>query len=218
MNDNDAPILELTVPKLIRAVIGAVIGAIVLTTFILFFIFMAIYNLFNWMAIIPSVIWLLLVGWVLIGFSKEKSCKQFATEILGAFSLKQFVQTICRENGRNEIQFGYQMFGRRFLYLTIPVDKIDHVNWSTGQATDMAKRDMNDWSVAVWYDHCDPIKSQMKAKWRYPDQDIYIVGPLGRKQDITDFGHAFLDFLCKSGASLAQGNNECTFVRQLPTA
>jgi hypothetical protein len=213
MNDG-TPILELAVPKRI----GAVIGATVLTAFVLFSIFLAIYNLFNWMAIIPSVIWLLLIGWTLISLSKEKGCRRFATEILGAFSLKQFVQAIRRENGLNEIQFGYQMFGNRFLYLTIPIDKIDHVNWRTGQATDMAKRDMNDWHVAVWYDHDNSIKSQKKAKWRHPDQDIYIVGPSGRKQEITNFGHALLDFLRKSGASLVQGNNECTFVRQLFTA
>ena len=119
MNDG-TPNLELAVPKSVREVVGAVIGAIVGTVFLLFFIFLGIYNLFNCMAIIPSLIWLLLVGWVLIGFRREKGSKQFATEILGAFSLKQFVQTIRRKSDQNEIQFGYWMFGHRFCISRFP--------------------------------------------------------------------------------------------------
>jgi hypothetical protein len=217
MNDG-TPNLELAVPQSVREVVGTLIGAIVVTAFLLFFIFLGIYNLFNGIAIIPSLIWLLLVGSVLIGFCKEKGSKQFATEILGAFSLKQFVQTICRENGQNEIQFGYWMFGHRFLYLTVPAEKIDHVNWHTGQASHMAKRDVNDWSVAIWYEHGDPIKSQ-KEHWRKnPDQEVYIVGHSGRKQEIETFGLALVEFLRKSGATLVQGENGCTFVRQLAAA
>ena len=208
---NDAPILELKVPKSI----GAVIRTTVLTTIILFFIFLAIYNLFNSTATIPSIIWLLLVAFIFWDSGKSKGYKQFAIEILGAFSLKEFVQTIRRENGHNEIQFGCQMFGRRFLYLTVATVKIDHVNWKTGQATDMAKRDMNDWSVLVWYNHGDSVKSQKRAKRPHPNQDLYIVGPPGRRKEIETFGLVFIEFLRKSGVTIVQGNNKCTFVRQL---
>jgi len=203
--------VELAVPK----PVGAVIGATVLIAFLLSSICLVIYNLLNWMAIIPSIIWLLLVGTVLIGLGKSTGHKQFATEILGAFSFKQFVQTIRRENSQNEIQFGYQMFGYRFLYLTVPVEKIDHVHWSTGQASHMAKRDMNDWSVAIWYEHGDPVKSPKQHWMRHPDQEDYIVGPQGRKREIENFGRTFVEFLQKSGAILVQGENECTFVRQI---
>ena len=201
---------ELAVPKQMREVVGAMM----LASFLLFFVSLAVYNLLNCAAIIPSILWLLLVGAVLAGFSREKGARPFAIEILGAFSLKHFVRTIHRETGGTEIQFGYRMFGRCHLYLTIPVEKIEHINWSTGQATHMARRDMNDWSIAIWYEHGDPIKSQKQKGSLNPDQDVYIVGTPGRKENVAAFGHALLVFLRGSGASLVPGNNECTFVRQ----
>jgi hypothetical protein len=218
MNGNDTPILELEVPKPVRVVVGAVVVGIFGTAFLLFFIFLAVYNLSNRMAIIPSAIWLLLVGSVLIGLSKEKGSKQFATEILGAFSRKEFVQTICRENGENEFQYGFRMFGLHFSYFTIAVDKIESVKWNTGQASHFAGRDVGDWHIAVWYDHGDLVKSKKQHWMKNPDQDLYLIGLEAPKEKTAALGHALLDLLQKSGASLIQGNNDCTFVRQSPTA
>ena len=210
MSNGAAPVLELPVPKSKRAVLGA----IVLTTFILCFTSLAIYNLFSCVGIVPSMLWLVLVGTVLVGLSKSKGYKQFAIDILGAFSSKEFIQNVRSQDGRNEIQFGYRFFRHRFVYLGIPVEKIEHVHWSVGQLSDRTGRDMNDWSVAVWYDHGDPAKSERNRKWHYPDQDVHRVGPTGRKNEIAAFGHLLLDFLRKAGANLMQGENDCTFVRQ----
>jgi len=197
--------------------VRAVVVAMVLTAFLLFFVLLAIHNLFHGAAIIPSAIWLFLVGASLIGFGRERGVRRLAIDLLGAFSLKEFVRTGRPENGQNEIQFGYQIFGCRLLYFSVSADKVESIHWGTGQATSRAGRDMDDWSVAIWYDHGDPIKSQKQQKWRHPDQDIYIVGPMGRKQEIAAFGNVLLDFLRKSGASLMQGRDECTFERRSPT-
>ena len=160
MNDGVATILELPVPKSK----GTVLGAVVVTAFILSFSSLAIYNLFNWTGVLPSTLWLLLVGSVVVGTIKSKGLKQSAIELLGVFSLGEFVQAIRLTSGQVEVQFGYQLFGRRFVHFNIAVEKIEHVKWSTGQASHRAGRDVNDWSVAVWYDHGDPVKSERNRK------------------------------------------------------
>jgi len=212
MNDSGVPISELPVPKSKRAVIGA----IMLTAFILFFVFLAIYNLCSWKAIIPSTIWLLLVGLTLGGFIKTEGSKKFATDILGAFSWNEFIRTIRLENGGIDFQYGFRMFGRWFAYFTVAVGKIESFNWSTGQASHLAGRELDDWSVAVWYRHDDLAKSQkaLSYKSKKPDQDLFIIGMSGAKVETTALGHSVLNLLRESGASFAQGENDCAYVRE----
>lgn len=214
MNDSGASISELPVPKTKRAVIGAMVGIVILTTFIILSVILAIYNLCNWTAIIPSTIWLLLVGFMAGGFIKTEGCKKITTDILGAFSWNEFIRTVRCENGNRELQYGFQIFGRRFSYFTVAVEKIETVNWNTGQASSMAGRDMNDWHVVVWYDHDDPVKSQKKHMLKKPNQDLYIIGMSGAKAETAALGLSILDLLRKIGATFTQGENDCTFVRQ----
>lgn len=214
MSGSGLTISELPVPKTKRAAIGAVVGMIMLTAFISFFVLLAIYNLCNLTAIIPSTLWLLLVGFVLGGFIKTDGCKRIATDILGAVSRKEFIRTICSENGTTDFQYGFRMFGRWFAYFTVTVEKIETVNWNTGQGSSMAGRDMNDWHVAVWYDHNDPAKSQKDHLLKKPDQDLCIIGMSGTKAETAAFGHSVLKLLRESGASFAQGENDCTYARQ----
>ncbi len=213
MNDGDAPILELQVPKSKWAVFGAVI----VTAFVLFFTVVALHNLWGWIAILPSTLWLLLVGVIVIDLIRSKGINQIVVEILSAFSFREFIWAIRQTNGQNEIQFGNQLCGCRLVRFRIAVENIEHVKWSTGQASHIAGRDMNDWSVAVWYDHGDRAKSERNKGWRFADQEIHIVGPAGRKAEVATFGHSLLDFLRQSGANLIQGENDCTFVRQSNT-
>lgn len=210
MNRGAAPILELPVPKSRLAVFGAAIA----TAFVLFFTSLALHNLWDWTAILPSTLWLLLVSAVVVDLIRSKGIKQFVVETLNVFSFREFVWTIPRVNGQNEIQFGYQLFGRRFVHLRIAAEKIEHVEWSTGQASHQVGRDMNDWSVAVWYDHGDPARSEGNKGWRFADQEIHIVGPPRSKKEVVAFGQSFLNFLRQSGANLVQGENDCKFVRQ----
>ncbi len=201
---------ELTYPLTARAIIGAAF----LTGFLLFFVFLAVFNLFNWTGVIPSILWLFLVIGICFGFCKELGIKHVLIEILGAFTRKHSARTLYSHEGRTAVEFGYQIFGHRLAYLKIPVVKIESVSWSAGQATHMSGRDCNDWSVAVRYDHDDPLKSQKQKNFPNPDQEVYIVGiSNGHKADVAVFGHAFLDYLRESGVSLMQGKDNCTFVR-----
>jgi hypothetical protein len=209
MNESVTPLLELAIPNPKRKIIGAIVFA----SFLVFFIALAIYNLFHARAIITSSIWLLLVGFILCGFCKELGGKHVAINILGAFSIKESIQTVPRKDGPNEIQFGYYFFGFRFLYLKIAVDKITQVNWQTGQTSARLGKDAGDWSVGLWYEHRDPEKSKRQHRMRNPEQEVHIVGPEASKEKAAAFGLAFVDFLRSSGASLVRGGDDCHFVR-----
>jgi hypothetical protein len=207
---NRMTLSEMAVPK----PRGEIIGAYVLTTAIVFFVVVGVSNLLNRIALIPSIIWLVLVATVVWGRCRKEGIGKFLTNVQGRFASKHFVEKISEEKVRTEIRFGYQLFGRRYFYLRLPIDKIETVEWRSGQATDMVGRDMNDWHVVLWFDHDDPAK---RDKWsRKPDQDIYIVGPDRRKEDTEAFGLSLVDFLRNAGALLAQGEDNCSFVRPTP--
>lgn len=208
MNESVTPLLELAIPK----PKPAIIGPIVLASFLVFFIALAIYNLFHVRAIIPSSIWLLLVGFMLFGFCKEFGIKHVAIHILGAFSRNEFIQTLPRKNGPNEIRFGYSFFRHRLLYLKVSADKIAKVNWHTGQLSSRLGKDAGDWSVGLWYEHGDPGKSQRQHWMRNPDQEVYVVGLEGPKEKTATFGRSLVDFLRSSGINLIPGENDCSFV------
>ncbi len=208
--------LELRVPKTLREEVGAVVGTIMLTAFVVFFVWLAIYDLLNSVAYIPSILWLALVGTIIFGFLKEFGPKQVLIEVMGFFAPKQFIWTVPRDDTTKEIHYGFQVFGHRFSYWKIPADKITEVYWNTGQTTHQVGRDMNDWSVVVWYEHNDPAKTLKREKYsKNPDQELYLIGPPGKKEDTTAFGHSLLDLLRKSGVSLIPSEDECHFQRMV---
>jgi hypothetical protein len=204
------PSVSFAIPQPLRAVIGVCLMA----GFLGFFVALGIHNLLNGTALIASSLWLLLVGVIFFGLCKERGIKQVCIEIMGAFARKHFVWTFLTAAGETQLRFGYQIFGSRYFVLTVPVDKVQSVHWSTGQASHMSGRDVGDWSVALWYDHGDPAKSQAQKNQRWPDQEVYILGPTGPKHQVAAFGQAFLDFLRQSRVCLVQGENDCTFIRQ----
>lgn len=208
--------LELRVPRTRRDVVGTVIGAILAMAFPLFFAWLAIYDLLNSIAFIPSILWLALVGFIIFVLWKEMGPKKVLIEIAGAFAPKQFVWVNPRGDTRKEMHYGYQVFGHRISYWKIPADKITEVYWNTGQASHMAGRDMNDWHVVIWYEHGDPAKMLKREKYsKNPDQDLYLVGPSGKKENTAAFGRSLLDLLQKSGVLLSQGEDDCHFKRDV---
>ncbi len=195
--------------------LGAIIAAWFLTAFIGFFVWLGVYNLWHGAAIIASILWLLLVGTIFGLGCKYEGSRKLLIELLGIYSRRHFVQSLPRENGPAEIRFGYRLLGYPFFYLRVPVDKIESVDWSTGQASHQAGRDVHDWSIGLWYQHGDPEKTKREQQWsRRPEQEVYIVGPPDRKEITTALAQSFLEFLGAAGARLVQGENEHTFVRQ----
>ena len=187
---------------------GEVIVGIVVCVILVFASLVAVLNLLFQVAITVSCVWLAIMAWYVWSNCKgQGDFRKCYITILGLFARKQFVESICQGMGSVTIQFGYQLFGRRVFYFTVPLDKIETVEWRPGQAPKY-------WNVFVWFDHDDPEKSVRERKWsRKPDQDIYVVGPSRRKQKTEAFGLAFVDFLRCAGADLVRGEDDHTFVR-----
>jgi hypothetical protein len=201
---------ELTIPKSRRDVIIL----FVITTVGILSTSLAVVNIFNRVAIIASVIWLALVTTILWTPAKRAGgLRRFLTNCLGELFGRNFVEAVSLDAPAKEIRFGYELFGHRFIQHSVAIDKIESIEWKTGQATDMAGRDMKDWSVCLWFDHGDPVKSEKKRKWRKPDQDISIVGPARRKEITEAFGLSFVTFLRAAGAQLSPGGKSSCFVR-----
>jgi hypothetical protein len=80
----------------------------------------------------------------------------------------------------------------------------------------MAGRDMNDWTVFIWFDHHDPARSEKKKrrKYRKPDQKIYCVGPSTRKERTEALGLALVAFLRDAGADLVPADIPDCFARR----
>lgn len=178
------------------------------------FAFLALLNLANRVAIIPSVIWLLFVAWILWSGCREAGAvRRYLTDWLSAFAGRRFVLFPHEAPHQANIRFGYELFGRKFFQKDIEIERIESVEWSPGQATSMAGRDMKDWSVAVWFDHGNPEKSKKHHMLSKPDQDVYIVGPARRKEDTAILGMNFVSFLCGVGACLRSGEGDNVYVR-----
>ena len=175
---------------------------------------LSVINLLNHVAMIASAIWLLLVVLAIWTICSEDGLRTFLVNVLGCFASRRFVESVSEGMGPARIRYGYQLLGRRFFYLTVPVDRIAEVAWHTGQASDRLGRDADDWHIAIWYYHDDPVKSEKRKGLWNPDQEIFCVGPSGPKSDIAALGHSLVDFLRGSGASLVLGKDECSFVRK----
>ena len=191
---------EMRIPKR-RA---EIIGRIFIAAFVAFFVALSVFNLVNRVAVISSAIWLLLVTAVIFAICRVEGIGKFLRDLLGGFASTQFVERVTAETRLTEIRFGYQLFGRRYFYLKLPVGKIEGVDWTTGQA--------GAWHVGLWFDHDDPARHEEGS--RKPDQDVYIVGPCGWKEETEALGLSLVDFLCNAGASLVRGEDKCSFVRK----
>jgi len=189
-----------------------------LSLIVVVFAILAVLNLANRVAIIPSVIWLLIVSWILwSGWRDAGGIRRCFCDWIAIFAGRRFAMSANDDAGQPSVRFGYELFGRRFYERTIPLYRIESVEWSPGQATSMAGHDMKDWSVALWYDHGDPEKSKKHHMLRKPDQDVYIVGPSRPKEDTAALGEDFLSFLRAIGSTLLRGDTDSVYIRELST-
>ena len=68
---------------------------------------------------------------------------------------------------------------------------------------------MNDWTVALWYRH--PKGSQRPPFPGARDDEVYMVGPPGRREEIETLGRSFVAFLNNAGVELAPGERPKEF-------
>ena len=201
---------ELRIPKPRGEIVGAILAAL----FVGFFAALSVINISRWEGLIGSSLYLLLMAVLIHGLCREAGVARFLIDLVGAFAPRHLMWFVLDAGCSGEVCFGYSAFGRLFCFLALPVDRIESVEWTTGQATSIAGRDMNDWHVIVWYDHRDPARSERQRLYPKPDQELYIVGPSRRKDLTTNFGLSVVALLRQAGASLEQSDDECLFVRQ----
>jgi hypothetical protein len=178
-----------------------------------FFVWLAIDNLIAFstrpvlaplavIGVIASVLWPLIVVVALYaGISAIGGLRMFAIHFLSAFARWDFVEV--RRTGDNAdrtvIGFGYKLFGLRFYYLRLEPAQILALDMSTGQATAFAGKDMNDWSVLLWYR--DPTRPERFFEGRRIDE-VYIVGPAQARAVTEERFRAVAAFLRAAGVEL----------------
>jgi hypothetical protein len=183
---------------------------------IVLFVVIALVNLYNRVALVASCIWLAFVTLIVWTKSKEEGgFRGFLTSWLGELGGRRFVESASHEVHQTEVRFGYEMLGHRFIQQRFAIGKIESIEWTTGQATAMAGRDMNDWHVCLWFDHDDPAEneSQSSGKLRKLGQKVYLVGPSTEKKLAEALGISVVAFLRAAGADLVQSADAC-FVRR----
>jgi hypothetical protein len=174
--------------------------------------------LWNPIQMICSVIWLIFVATIIRDeCNKAEGLRKWLINLVGNMFGRFFVEADLAEAREKTIRFGFDLLGRRFIQRKITIAAIGYVEWSKGQASSMTGRDMNDWSVALWFD-TDPIDSPRRQWRKSSGQDVIVVGPAKRKVITEAFGLAFVHFLCAAGASLVRGKTENCFVREWPEA
>ncbi len=169
----------------------------------------AVLELLFQVAIITPCIWLAFIAWrIWCNCKFEGGLRRWLVTFLGVIAHKQLVEAIPQATGSVEIRFGYRLLGRPLLYFKVPLDRIETVKWSHGQAR-------SSWNVCIWFDHPEkgpPNKNCVRPE----DMGVYCVGPSRGKEKTEALGLAFVDFLSRAGATMVRGKDDCTFVRATP--
>jgi len=206
---------EPPVPRLPLPPDGGACGVVFAALFVGFFVALAVYNLIAFGTVpmcacgtVASAVWLTLVAYCLALALWQVGLWGSVVALLGPFSHRQFVDARHTDDG-TVIGFGYQLFGRRFYYLRVTTDRITSVDMSSGQGTALAGRDMNDWSVALWYR--DPT-ALARVLWPgSPSDEVYIVGPARAREETAELLAVVVAFLRAAGCDLQPGESETEF-------
>ncbi len=162
-------------------------------------------------SLLASGFWLLLSGFVCFGacYFEPGSVRQCFINLLGQFGARQFAW-IERSDGESPtVCFGYELWGRRFKYVSVRADRIGSVDWSTGQATWMAKQDMDDW--CVWVRFPPESQSEHRPRFAADQQRLHSVGTCGPKVVIAAFGLTVVKFLERAGVVMVPSDDGCRY-------
>lgn len=187
-------------------------GVIFVFLFVGSFVALALFNLVNhyqtgWWGLIASVLWLALVVLALWGTLREVGVREAAVHLLGEFSQRHFVEA-AGEGDELVIGFGYTLFGRDLYYVRVPGERVAALNMGSGQATAVAGRDMNDWSVACWYHNPD---SPEKPIVGLPANELHLVGAPWAKAETERTFRELITFLRAAGVELQATEDDHKF-------
>jgi hypothetical protein len=160
-----------------------------------------------------SILWIVIVIATFAGFCYDAGgLRQQLIRMLGALSSRQFVRIEPAASGQPLLCLGYILLGRNFYYRKIRLDGVTGVSWNAGQGTHRVGKDLDDWSVALWY---ESAAAQTKlSPWHRDPEELDIVGMDGPKESIERLGLSLVEFLRAAGVALVpdvEGNKQ--FVR-----
>ena len=195
------------------------IAVVVSSIIVAFFVGVAFFNLANYRAlplysICLSVIWLLIVfiGLLFI-FSEvlEHGIRRIVVVQLAPFSRHHFVEALQLAGHDRIVRFGFSLLKRQFVQLQISKSDVASIEWSAGQATSLAGREMDDWHVFVRYHH------KGAKRWTetgYREEASHMVGPSGPRYQAEATGRALIAFLESAGIGFHPSSNECEITAQ----
>lgn len=188
---------------------------LILATIIAFFVAVAVYNLIHSAGLSTfescgSIVWLIIVSlWIVVAYFEAGGLRQMTVNLLGMFAHHGFVQVERDQDGSELICYGYEMFERRHFYFKVPVGLIARVHWSAGQASDVSGRDVDDWTVGIWFHPDGGPFTWTPDDWR--TKTLHIVGPHLPRRDATALGNALVKYLRDRGVRLDPTEKDCEF-------
>jgi hypothetical protein len=132
---------EMTIPKSW----SEVLFQFVMTVIIAGFAILAVVDLFMKVAMIPSIIWLVvLVVLLRPAIKRDGGVRTWLINRLGDLAGRRFAGYSPEGSVRREVYIGFEFLGHRFIQRANPIDEIQRVEWRAGQASAMNRRDMRD--------------------------------------------------------------------------
>ena len=186
------PSSELVVLKSRAGPISAIIGTVIVVVFV----WLAVRNLLHGIAVIASTLWLLLIALVIIINVRDSGWRAFPVAVAGAFSRQQ---VLIVDSDSSVLEIGFRLSGLTIIEHRIRAEDLVGIRWNTGQASDLAGRDVNDWSVFLWYR--DPAKALMQNV-RRPGQWPLVIGSPRAKSTTEALARRVIGFLNESGISV----------------
>lgn len=164
---------------------------------------LALSNLINRVALLPSAVWIALMLFVLTVNIREAGFRPFCTSLLAAFSRRQLLR-VCSGPDGSTLEVGFKFLGSKVVQRRIQAGDLVALEWKTGQASEMAERDVGDWSVIVWYRHGDSTReiAERERGLRRPGEVPLIIGPARPRQITESLAHRTLAFLHDSGIAV----------------
>jgi hypothetical protein len=209
MDETQILLAEMKLPSSLKLRILAAVGWGIVAVFLV----LAAVNIVFWRSISPislgaSILWLMLAPFMVrVWIRQAGSARQFLVDAAGVLSTRQFVAAVQQPDVL-AVCFGFELFGRRYRYIEIPADTIEYVDWSAGQASGMAGRDMNDWQVILWHHPKMPSLPYPRKGKVAP----YFFGTPRSREKTEALGREFLAFLKSVGIGLRptkKGKESC---------
>lgn len=199
---------------------GEIVYHAVMTMIVIVFFVLAVLNIVNRVALIPSCLWIAIVVMIVwIGIMNAGNLRAFLVNRLGDLVSQHFATVLQSDTESRVVLFGFKVLGWHFVMKSIFIDRIRTVYWGPGQASAMSGNDADDWSLWVGFEHRDPKQREKRREWCLnPDLELYGVGASTPRVEAEKLGLALIALLRSAGAVIAPTDKATAFACLTPEA